>query len=269
MYRLSIHLLSIAALAFALQPAMAAVITEDFTSDPVNNGFSLSDDIDTTGSETGVTFDFTAGEMTVNYNTQVGGGEEPSAAMARRFVGSDDWTMSTVFNVDGTDFAPTGAGLVAASTNPRLGRDYFLVDGYTAMIRDTGFTGTKDLIIGRGNLDVGANVFAEFSDIAASDFDTLDFSGTYQPNGDLLLEAELFDGTGTTSLGSISHTVLSANVVTGSHFGLFTAKSFSGNTGTVVYDSVTITATAIPEPSTLLLMGLAMSSLLIVSRARR
>jgi hypothetical protein len=207
--------------------------------------------------------------MTVNLNTKVGGGEDPSASMARNITGgaSNDWTMSTVLNVDGTDFAPSGAGLVAASTSSRLGASYFLVDGYTAMLRDTAFSGTKDLILGRGNLDVGTNIFAEFADIAASGFDTLDFSGTYQPNGDLLLEAELFDGTSTTSLGTISHTVLSADVVTGDNFGLFTAKIYAGNAATVVYDSMSVTV--VPEPSAYALLSGILALGWIAVRRRR
>ena len=254
-----------AILAATVLPTMALTITEDFTSDIANNGFTVFSDISPT-SDRGVSFDTTAGTMTVAYRYQVGDTlEQPWSSMSRAFSGNAgaDWSMSTNFDISDMAFSQATAGVTAMSSAANFGGTVDNSLGYSARVV-VGF----DEIIGFRIYGPGNQVTLVRNDnvgTVSSSLLTLNFSGSYDTQGDLTLAASLFNGA--TQLGTLSHTVLESNVAGGDYFGSYVGKRFGGNPGTVVFNDLAITA--IPEPSTLLLMMSALLSLVFLRRARR
>jgi hypothetical protein len=118
------------------------------------------------------------------------------------------------------------------------------------------------LIIRNGFTNVAESV--NFATTPTGDL-TLNFSGTYNLDGDLTLATSLLDGA--TVVGSVSETVAAASVVSGDYFGTFVAKLWGSNAATVVYKDVEISV--IPEASTSALLAGFLAFAVLGMRRRR
>jgi hypothetical protein len=257
----------------ALNSSEAAVIpyTNDFSGTGSNVAFPNQT---TSANSTWTVSEGSYVYSSTNTSWPVGNASIPLTNMGTSpFVVETQFTVSSVgaFNSNGVTVGLGLFGSDAAFTGLGLGNSYYLAD-WTLATTSTGVTPGQFRLIALGDTSgytststvIDTNPDATIAVTLGATY-TMRLVGSYS-GSTLNMTFSLLNSTGNV-LGTV--TASDTSPLTGTNFGYRNRSGLSGGAFTTSFDGYSVTATAVPEPGTVALLGLGLGATLLMMRRRQ